>query len=76
MARLDRLSPVKEVAQTGACIGREFPYDLLACVSLQNDADLQKSLAQLVENELIFARGTPPEATYTFKARPAAGCRL
>ena len=67
MARLDRLSPVKEVAQTGACIGREFPYDLLACVSLQNDADLQKSLAQLVENELIFARGTPPEATYTFK---------
>ena len=25
MARLDRLAPVREVAQIGACIGREFP---------------------------------------------------
>jgi predicted ATPase len=30
MARLDRLQPVKEVAQTAACIGREFSYRLLA----------------------------------------------
>ncbi|MEP4292000.1 MAG: adenylate/guanylate cyclase domain-containing protein, partial [Rhizobiaceae bacterium] len=67
MARLDRLSPLKDVAQTGACIGREFTFELLACVSPQTDADLQQSLDQLVFNELITARGTPPEATYTFK---------
>ena len=29
LARLDRLAPVKEVAQIGAAIGREFSYDLL-----------------------------------------------
>jgi class 3 adenylate cyclase/predicted ATPase len=67
MARLDRLSPLKDVAQTGACIGREFTFELLACVSPQTEADLQQSLEQLVFNELIVARGTPPEATYTFK---------
>jgi predicted ATPase len=33
MARLDRLSPSKEVAQIGACIGREFSHELLALVS-------------------------------------------
>jgi len=32
-ARLDRLQPVKEVAQTAACIGREFHYTLLNAVS-------------------------------------------
>src|SRR5262249_46976774 len=32
MARLDRLAPVKEVAQIGACIGREFEHELLAAV--------------------------------------------
>jgi predicted ATPase len=34
MARLDRLAPVKEVAQIGAAIGREFPHELLAAVAL------------------------------------------
>ena len=29
MARLDRLAPVKEVAQIAACIGREFGHELL-----------------------------------------------
>ena len=33
MARLDRLSPIKEVAQTAAAIGREFSHELLAGVS-------------------------------------------
>ena len=32
MARLDRLAPVKEVAQIGAVIGREFSHELLAAV--------------------------------------------
>jgi class 3 adenylate cyclase/predicted ATPase len=67
MARLDRLAPVKEVAQTGAVIGREFGHDLLAAVSPLREADLTTALDQLVSSELIFRRGTPPEATYSFK---------
>jgi predicted ATPase len=67
MARLDRLAPVKEVAQIGAAIGREFPYDLLAAVAPLSDEQLQQALRQLVAAELIFARGTPPQATYSFK---------
>ena len=33
MARLDRLSPVKDVAQIGAAIGREFSHALIAAVA-------------------------------------------
>lgn len=33
IARLDRFAPIREVAQIGACIGREFSYELLAAVS-------------------------------------------
>ena len=67
MARLDRLSPVKEVAQIGACIGREFSFELIAAVSPLRDNELQDSLTQLTNSELIFRRGNPPDATYTFK---------
>jgi class 3 adenylate cyclase/predicted ATPase len=67
MARLDRLAPVKEVAQSAAAIGREFSYELLAAVSPLPGPDLASALDQLVTSELIFRRGAPPEATYTFK---------
>ena len=33
MARLDRLAPVREIAQVGAVLGREFSYDLIHAVS-------------------------------------------
>jgi tetratricopeptide (TPR) repeat protein len=67
MARLDRLGPAKEVAQIASVIGREFSYDLLLIVSAMTEHDLQSGLARLAEAELIYARGIPPEATYTFK---------
>ena len=67
MARLDHLAPVKEVAQIAAVIGREFSYDLLAGMAPLDDGKLQSSLQQLTDAELIFRRGTPPDATYTFK---------
>jgi len=67
MARLDRLAPVKEVAQTAAVIGREFSHELLAAVSPLTEVDLSTALDQLVQSELIFRRGSPPDATYTFK---------
>ena len=67
MARLDRMAPVKEVAQVGAAIGREFSYELLRGVTAKEEGELRHALEQLVESELIFRRGTPPNATYTFK---------
>lgn len=67
MARLDRMQPIKEVAQTAACIGREFGYALLAAVSPLPHAELTGALDQLVAAELIFKRGVPPASTYTFK---------
>ena len=67
MARLDRLAPVKEVAQIGAVIGREFSHKLLAAVSPLSEDKLGEALDHLVNSELVFRRGTAPEATYSFK---------
>jgi len=67
MARLDRLVPGKEVAQLAAALGREFHYELLRTVSLEAEPRIRAGLAQLVAAELLYQRGTPPEATYTFK---------
>src|SRR5215212_10178563 len=67
MARLDRLAPVKEVAQVAACIGREFPHRLLAAVAPMSASLLGDALEQLVDSELVFRRGAPPDAVYTFK---------
>jgi class 3 adenylate cyclase/tetratricopeptide (TPR) repeat protein len=67
MARLDRLAPVKEIAQIGAAIGREFSYRLLETVAPIKSAALQDALGQLMAAELIHGRGTPPEASYVFK---------
>jgi hypothetical protein len=67
MARLDRLASVRLVAQTGAAIGREFPYALLRAVSRLPEDELQAALARLVASELVFQRGTPPDAVYAFK---------
>jgi class 3 adenylate cyclase/predicted ATPase len=67
MARLDRLSSVRRVAQIGAAIGREFSYPLLHAVSRLAEDELRVSLARLVSSELVFQRGTPPDAVYSFK---------
>jgi class 3 adenylate cyclase/predicted ATPase len=67
MARLDRLSSVRRVAQIGAAVGREFPYALLRILSRIPEDELRSALSRLVTSELVFQRGTPPEAVYTFK---------
>jgi predicted ATPase len=67
MARLDRLSTAKEVAQRAAVLGREFSYPLLAAVAGLDETALRQGLARLVEAEIVFARGELPRATYTFK---------
>lgn len=67
MARLDRLAAVKDVAQLGTVLGREFPYTLLRAVAPLDEGALQQALARLVEAELFYQRGLPPQATYLFK---------
>jgi predicted ATPase len=65
MARLDRLSPVREVAQIGAVAGRDFHYELLNAVAGLSRERLNEALDQLVRSELIFRRGEIPHAVYT-----------
>jgi tetratricopeptide (TPR) repeat protein len=67
MARLDRLASVRLVAQIGAAIGRQFPYVLLRAVSDLPEDELRAALSRLVASELVFERGTPPGAVYSFK---------
>jgi class 3 adenylate cyclase/predicted ATPase len=67
MARLDRLASVRLVAQTGAAIGRQFSYELLRTVSRLPEDELQAAIVRLVASELVFQRGTPPDAVYSFK---------
>src|SRR5207247_9328335 len=66
-ARLDRLVTAKAVSQYAAVIGRQFAYALLSTVSQLDAATLQRELGRLVEAEIVYQRGLPPQATYTFK---------
>jgi predicted ATPase len=67
LARLDRLAPTREVAQIGAALGRQFSHELISAVTQIPQTQLDDALAQLVRAELMFRRGTPPDAEYTFK---------
>jgi len=67
LARLDRLAPTREVAQTAAALGRTFSHELISAVAAMSKPQLDDALAQLVVAELIFRRGSPPDAEYTFK---------
>ncbi len=67
MARLDRLFSAKEVAQLASVLGREFSYALLARVARANAPALDAALAELVAAGIVFARGVPPDAHYSFK---------
>jgi predicted ATPase len=67
MTRLDRLGTAKEVAQLGATLGREFSYELIHAVAPGNEGSLQHALTKLVEAEVLYQRGLPPQARYVFK---------
>jgi predicted ATPase len=61
------LGPVKEVAQFGAVLGREFTYELLRAVWPAEETALQEGLWTLGQAELLCQRGLPPQARYLFK---------
>jgi predicted ATPase len=67
LARLDRLAPSREVVQIGAALGRQFTHELISAVAFMPQQKVDDAHAQLADAELIFRRGTPPDAEYTFK---------
>ena len=67
MARLDRVQPAKEVAQTAAVIGRSFDHRTIAALCTLAEGEFDAAIRRLVDDELIFRRGMPPAATYLFK---------
>jgi predicted ATPase/class 3 adenylate cyclase len=68
IGRLDRLGPAKEVAQLGAALGREFSYEVVRAVAdWLPEPRLQEELQSLVQSELVYCRGAPPDAVYVFK---------
>jgi tetratricopeptide (TPR) repeat protein len=67
LARLDRLATSRELAQIGAALGRSFSHELISAVAEMPRHELDDTLDRLVQAELIFREGAPPDAEYTFK---------
>ena len=67
MARLDRIDGDRAVVQLAAALGREFRYEMIAAVAAMDDVTLQEELQKLVQAEILYQKGRPPGAHYTFK---------
>ena len=67
LARLERLSPVKEVAQFASAIGRDFSYELLAEVTSLTGEELTTALSELEDMGFIFRLPGPRPVKYSFK---------
>jgi len=67
IARLDRLSAVKEITQIAAVIGREFSYALLAAVSGYDASTLERAVEQLCGAGILQERLGGGARTYAFK---------
>jgi class 3 adenylate cyclase/tetratricopeptide (TPR) repeat protein len=67
MARLDRAPRLREVAQLGSVLGREFAYDMISALAGIEEEMLESGLGQLVADELLYQRGRPPRSRYLFK---------
>src|SRR5215472_14437222 len=59
---------VKEIAQIGAGIGREFTYRLLAAVAPISGTALQLALEQLTRTGSIFCREDRPQRQCAWRA--------
>lgn len=67
LARLDKLPSAKEVVQLGAVLGREFSVELLQAVLSPNQENIEASLSQLVDAELLFPIYGDNKIVYQFK---------
>jgi class 3 adenylate cyclase/predicted ATPase len=67
-ARIDRLSAEdKELLQTLAVLGREFPFELVRRVTLNSDEDLNRMLGDLQLAEFIYEQPAVGDTEYIFK---------
>jgi len=67
-ARIDQLARAeKELLQTLAVIGKEFPLNLVCSVTQRTENELTPELARLQLGEFIYERPAFPESEYTFK---------
>ncbi|MBY8977772.1 AAA family ATPase [Rhodobacteraceae bacterium NNCM2] len=67
MERLDRLGPVKQVAQVASAIGQVFSGNTLEHIGLLEPEELHEALDQLVQAEIIIPKQKSTEPTYVFK---------
>ncbi len=67
-SRIDRLpAEEKELLQTLAVLGREFPLGLARHVALKPDDELERMLSRLQGGEFIYEQPAFPEVEYIFK---------
>lgn len=67
LARMDRMSSNREVAQMAATLGREFPYDILSAVVSTTAEMLLVELGKLVDAHILYVKGQPPNSIYGFR---------
>lgn len=67
MARLDRVTTAKELAQIGAVLGREFSLDLLTAVCNQPADEVVERVAMLENAELVFPIEGRADKSWIFK---------
>ncbi|MCH2451458.1 MAG: AAA family ATPase [Gracilimonas sp.] len=67
LARLDRLSEVKEIVQIGSVLGREFSLAMLNAVLLQEIEDIEQSLSKLLDAEIFSQKNHGKQSVYQFK---------
>ena len=67
LSRLDRMPGVKDVAQLGATLGREFSLEVIKAISPLDEPALRRELGRLVEAEILFEKGRAPRSTFLFK---------
>jgi class 3 adenylate cyclase/tetratricopeptide (TPR) repeat protein len=67
-SRIDRLPPdQKDLLQTLAVIGKEFPFRLVREVSGKSDDELQRLLSELQMAEFIYEQPAVSDIAYVFK---------
>ncbi|WP_297707944.1 adenylate/guanylate cyclase domain-containing protein, partial [uncultured Eudoraea sp.] len=67
LARLDRLSEVKEIVQIGSVLGREFTQAMLHALLPSEIRDLEESLSQLLDSEIFYKSHQGKQSVYQFK---------
>ena len=66
LARIERHPSIKELAQIGAVIGREFAHAHLSALTTLKGEALNAAIRELLQAELVHERG-PSRSTYVFK---------